>query len=224
MPKPQVHRVHLLCYTHQPSGRACTQVSWLTPSELFSPHWGQAVARCILSSHTGPQPLSIVEIGAGSGTQARDILSYVRAQHPDVYADMSYRSVEISPALGQLQQRCVAEEAGHASRWGSRNPALKIPPATRPGGGKHARERVGHHGEGPGAFAAMVGLHSCLAGDLHAEDERTSTPSARPLGLLDSARHCQSAEQSCHMRVPGWGVCVCVCVCVCVRVWSLQEP
>ena len=95
------------------------QVSWLTPSELFSPHWGQAVARCILAQHSGSQPLRIVEIGAGSGTQARDILSFLRAGHPKVYADMTYRSVEISPALAQLQQQRVAEEAGHASRQGS---------------------------------------------------------------------------------------------------------
>ena len=92
------------------------QVSWLTPSELFSPYWGQAVARCILGARSSCQPLRIFEIGAGSGTQARDILDYVRSNHPEVYADMQYSAVEISPALGQLQQRRVLEEAGHAAR------------------------------------------------------------------------------------------------------------
>jgi SAM-dependent MidA family methyltransferase len=53
------------------------QGSWLTPSELFTPVYGQAVARYILRQHAkrdATAPLCIAEIGAGQGTLAADIL------------------------------------------------------------------------------------------------------------------------------------------------------
>ena len=154
------------------------QVAWLTPSELFSPHWGAAIARSICAAHPKEEPLRIVEIGAGlgqaflkrrscaesasgaaanadaearpderavslaaadaarvlpepaeeqsvvsnarlragagSGTQARDILSWLRSQHPGLYKRTSYTSVEISESLAQLQEQRVADEASHS--------------------------------------------------------------------------------------------------------------
>lgn len=53
---------------------AVWQVSWLTPAEIFQPHYGHAVAQCILQDHKHEQPLNIIEIGAGSGRLALDIL------------------------------------------------------------------------------------------------------------------------------------------------------
>ena len=56
---------------------AWVQVAWLTPAEIFQPHWGRALANCILKQHdaqTGSSPLDIVEIGAGQGTCALNIL------------------------------------------------------------------------------------------------------------------------------------------------------
>lgn len=54
-----------------------TQVAWLTPAEIFSPHYGKAIAACILESQQKAldvQPLRIIEVGGGTGTLAADIL------------------------------------------------------------------------------------------------------------------------------------------------------
>ena len=61
---------------HRQTVSAVWQVSWLTPAEIFQPHYGHAVAQCILKEHKHEQPLNIIEIGAGSGRLARDILVY----------------------------------------------------------------------------------------------------------------------------------------------------
>ena len=61
--------------------------------------------------------LSIVEVGGGTGTLARDVLDHVRSAAPQSYAECSYTSVEISPQLAQVQQHTVADMAGHASHY-----------------------------------------------------------------------------------------------------------
>jgi hypothetical protein len=53
------------------------QTSWLTPSELFQPWYGEAVARYVVRHHVRQQtksPLRIVELGGGRGTFARNFL------------------------------------------------------------------------------------------------------------------------------------------------------
>lgn len=57
------------------------QVSWLTPSEIFTPHYGKAIASHILEVHRkeGQKALQIFELGAGTGTLALDILDHLRA-------------------------------------------------------------------------------------------------------------------------------------------------
>ncbi|GHP08471.1 hypothetical protein PPROV_000720900 [Pycnococcus provasolii] len=88
--------------------------AWLTPSELFQPHYGRAVAEHVLKRHLVPgAPLRIFEVGAGNGTAARDVLSHVRDVAPDVYATMRYTALEPSRTLAQRQRSRVAE-AGHA--------------------------------------------------------------------------------------------------------------
>ena len=97
------------------------QASWLTPSEIFTPYYGRAIANFILDKHSQmAEPgskLSIFEIGGGTGTLARDVLDHVRSAAPHSYAECSYTSVEISPQLAQVQQRTVADKASHASRY-----------------------------------------------------------------------------------------------------------
>ena len=60
------------------------QASWLTPVEIFHPHYARGIAACILQRWqalaaakglSGAEPpLTIYEIGGGTGTLARDIL------------------------------------------------------------------------------------------------------------------------------------------------------
>ncbi|EIE25916.1 DUF185-domain-containing protein [Coccomyxa subellipsoidea C-169] len=95
--------------------------SWLTPSEIFTPYYGQSIANFILDKHSQmakpDTPLRIFEIGGGTGTLARDILDHLRCSVPEVYRDVQYCSVEISPHLAQLQNRTVADAAGHSSHY-----------------------------------------------------------------------------------------------------------
>ncbi|BDA44160.1 hypothetical protein COCOBI_05-3440 [Coccomyxa sp. Obi] len=62
-------------------------------------------------------PLRIFEIGGGTGTLARDILDHLRASVPDVYREVDYRMVEISPILAKLQERTVAHVGGHSDHF-----------------------------------------------------------------------------------------------------------
>ncbi|MBF2007885.1 MAG: class I SAM-dependent methyltransferase [Chlorogloeopsis fritschii C42_A2020_084] len=51
-----------------------------------------------------PVPFSLVEMGAGQGHLALDILKYVQQRYPDFFAALEYVIVEKSPALRQTQQ------------------------------------------------------------------------------------------------------------------------
>ena len=97
------------------------QASWLTPSEIFTPFYGRAITNFILDKHSQMADpgsrLNILEIGGGTGTLARDILSHVQTAAPQTYAECSYTSVEISPQLAEVQQRAVSDTAGHGSRY-----------------------------------------------------------------------------------------------------------
>ncbi len=52
-----------------------------------------------------PVPFTLVEMGAGRGTLARDILHYLNHHHPDLWTGLEYVIVERSPALIAEQQR-----------------------------------------------------------------------------------------------------------------------
>ena len=110
---------------------------WLTPSEVFKPAYSQAIARYMLavagnkqsreskarkknrgadassgSSVSELDPLRIVEVGGGTGTNAASILDYLRDEAPERYSTMSYLLLEISPALAEQQRERLAQ-AGH---------------------------------------------------------------------------------------------------------------
>ncbi|CAL1714209.1 unnamed protein product [Somion occarium] len=81
---------------------------WHTPTELFQPFYGQAVARCLVSEYLLKyfpyEDLVIYEIGAGNGTLALDILDYLQEEYPDVYDRTRYTIIEISSNLAQMQR------------------------------------------------------------------------------------------------------------------------
>ncbi|MFQ4146015.1 class I SAM-dependent methyltransferase [Chlorogloeopsis sp. ULAP02] len=56
-----------------------------------------------------PVPFSLVEMGAGQGHLALDILKYVQQRYPDFFAALEYIIVEKSPALRQVQQERLQE-------------------------------------------------------------------------------------------------------------------
>ncbi|MEC4805907.1 MAG: class I SAM-dependent methyltransferase [Jaaginema sp. PMC 1079.18] len=56
-----------------------------------------------------PQPFILLEMGAGNGDLARDILQTLEAQFPAVFAALEYWIVEQSPALIQRQKAVLAD-------------------------------------------------------------------------------------------------------------------
>ncbi len=55
--------------------RRAAQESWLTPAEVFQPHYGAALARYIQQqARTCQSNIHINELGGGTGTLARNIL------------------------------------------------------------------------------------------------------------------------------------------------------
>ena len=61
-----------------------------------------------------PAPFSLVEMGAGQGILAGDILTYVKLHYPDFFAVLDYTIIEKSSALRQEQQQRLQE---FSLRW-----------------------------------------------------------------------------------------------------------
>ncbi|KAF3051945.1 hypothetical protein E8E11_007394 [Didymella keratinophila] len=96
---------------------------WHTPTELFSPYYGEALARYLVEDYKYNffpyQDLIIYEMGAGNGTMMLNILDYIRDVHPDVYERTKYRIIEISSQLADLQQKGLGHSAyarGHSDK------------------------------------------------------------------------------------------------------------
>ncbi|KAI0047845.1 DUF185-domain-containing protein [Auriscalpium vulgare] len=107
---------------------------WHTPTELFKPYYGQAIARCLVSEYLLKyfpyEDLVIYEIGAGNGTLALDILDYLRDEYPEAYERTHYNIVEISGRLAQLQEEkllsrhpCVKVTHKSIFHWDQREPS-----------------------------------------------------------------------------------------------------
>lgn len=84
-----------------------TRQLWHTPTELFRPYYGEAIARYLVSNYKLTNypfhDLNIYELGAGNGTLMMNILDYIRDYHPDVYPRTNFKVIEISTALANLQ-------------------------------------------------------------------------------------------------------------------------
>ncbi|EIW79150.1 DUF185-domain-containing protein [Coniophora puteana RWD-64-598 SS2] len=89
--------------------RAGGKQLWHTPTELFKPWYGQAIAQCLVSEYLLKyfpyEDLVIYELGAGNGTLAEDILDFIRVQYPEVYERTRYTIIEISTSLARQQRR-----------------------------------------------------------------------------------------------------------------------
>ena len=100
-----------------------TRQLWHTPTELFRPYYGEAIARYLvenykLSNHPY-HDLVIYEMGAGNGTLMLNILDHIRDIYPDIYDRTKFKVIEISPALASLQTSQLSRTAssrGHVDR------------------------------------------------------------------------------------------------------------
>jgi len=87
---------------------------WHTPTELFTPWYGRAIAQCLVSEYLLKyfpyEDCVIYEIGAGNGTLAMDILDYIQAEYPEVYDRTRYHIIEISGNLAELQRERLLQK------------------------------------------------------------------------------------------------------------------
>ncbi|KAJ7625680.1 S-adenosyl-L-methionine-dependent methyltransferase [Roridomyces roridus] len=115
---------------HQGPGRQI----WHTPTELFKPWYGIAMAKCLVSEYLLKyfpyEDFVIYEIGAGNGTLAMNVLDYLKSTHPEVYDRTRYNIIEISESLVQMQRKKLASvhpcvKVWHKSifRWEKKEPA-----------------------------------------------------------------------------------------------------
>ncbi|PSR87414.1 S-adenosyl-L-methionine-dependent methyltransferase [Coniella lustricola] len=99
-----------------------TRQLWYTPTELFRPYYGEAIARylCENYKHTNfpYHDLIIYEMGAGRGTLMLNILDYIRDCEPEVYERTRYKIIEISSNLATVQQSSLAATAASRGHLG----------------------------------------------------------------------------------------------------------
>lgn len=96
---------------------------WHTPTELFRPYYGEAIARYLVANYKLSQypyhDLIIYEMGAGNGTLMLNILDYIRDYEPFVYERTKFKIIEISSNLAKLQANHLlrnADSRGHSSK------------------------------------------------------------------------------------------------------------
>ncbi|EGP87352.1 unnamed protein product [Zymoseptoria tritici ST99CH_1A5] len=100
-----------------------TRQLWHTPTELFRPYYGEAIARYMVANYKLTlypyHDLVIYEMGAGNGTLMLNILDYIRHADPEVYARTKFRIIEVSSALASIQADkllTTASTRGHADK------------------------------------------------------------------------------------------------------------
>lgn len=81
---------------------------WHTPTELFQPYYGEALARNIIEKYKSDElysknDLVIYEMGGGNGTMMTNILGYIKRNEPEIYKNTQYKIIEISTQLALKQ-------------------------------------------------------------------------------------------------------------------------
>ncbi|KAH8899232.1 DUF185-domain-containing protein [Thozetella sp. PMI_491] len=111
-----------------PDGPSDTRQLWYTPTELFRPYYGEAIARYLVANYKLTaypyHDLIVYEMGAGRGTLMLNILDYIRDTDPAVYARTKFKIIEISTQLASLQgqqvglspSKTAAARRGHADK------------------------------------------------------------------------------------------------------------
>ena len=85
------------------------QGQWLTPVELFRPHYSNVLANFIKKEAEGISEFHVVELGGGRATNARIILDRLQ-ESPDVYDRVtSYTIVDASPTLHEYQKNSLQD-------------------------------------------------------------------------------------------------------------------
>lgn len=92
------------------------QGDYYTASNVH-PAFGAVLARAFAEWCAGSvDPLTIAEMGPGTGQLAHDVLSALRDEHPGIFNDLTYALVEASPAMRKLQRDKLTAFIDHV-RW-----------------------------------------------------------------------------------------------------------
>jgi SAM-dependent MidA family methyltransferase len=99
-----------LGYYERSAKRIGPEGDFFTSSQL-SPDFGEVLALQIAEMWDGlgqPQPFTVVEMGAGRGQLARDILAYWQSHRSDLLAVLDYQILETATAMKAEQQQVLA--------------------------------------------------------------------------------------------------------------------
>ncbi|GAD94209.1 COG1565 domain protein [Paecilomyces variotii No. 5] len=95
---------------------------WHTPTELFRPYYGEAIARYLISNYKLTlypyHDLIIYEMGAGNGTMMLNVLDFIRDTDHEVYQRTKFKIIEISPSLADLQMKNLRDSVNAAGHMG----------------------------------------------------------------------------------------------------------
>ncbi|MEG4840086.1 class I SAM-dependent methyltransferase [Microcoleus sp. B9-D4] len=83
---------------------------------ITSSHWGADFAEVLAQQFVEmweilgqPQNFAIVEMGAGRGTFAENVLQYLQIKYPDLFHILEYIIIELSPVLQAEQRQTLAD-------------------------------------------------------------------------------------------------------------------
>jgi len=89
---------------------------WLTPVELFKPHYSRVLGNFVASEadkfkeKSDYERVQILEIGGGRGTNATLILDQLQNAHPQIYEQVeSYTIMDASPTLLDLMKKVLID-------------------------------------------------------------------------------------------------------------------
>ncbi len=95
-------------YYTSPKQKFSSQGDFFTAPELDRT-FGEAIADFLYHRLREFESPTILELGAGRGLLARDILSYYREKDPDLYQRLNYLIYEMSPPLIETQKKILSE-------------------------------------------------------------------------------------------------------------------
>jgi SAM-dependent MidA family methyltransferase len=88
-------------------------ISDFDTSPEMHPVFGATIANCLEKTWRRqgyPKELTVIEMGAGNGTLARDVLAKMKSDKPSLYRRINYTIVEASPDLIAQQQQMLTGE------------------------------------------------------------------------------------------------------------------
>jgi SAM-dependent MidA family methyltransferase len=93
-------------YYSSPGEKFGSRGDFFTAPELDS-SFGEAIAEFVAPLLLNFEKPLILELGAGRGLLARDILSHFSRKHRDLYENIEYRIYDFSPPLVEVQRRVL---------------------------------------------------------------------------------------------------------------------